>query len=552
MFYFNLIKDIKENISIIFVISKYVKIKKINNYFLGLCPFHLERNPSFYVDEKKKNFYCFGCKSSGDLIHFLMKIKNYNFKIALKYILENYKKFLKNDYCFNNYLSNISYNEYYLLNKLSVVYFKNNLYKNQTAIEYLKKRNVSSFLIKKFNIGFLDKNCKKFYDYLLLKDINTEVIKKSNLFYNIDNSINSIFSNRIIFSIYDSESNIVAFGGRAISENILAKYVNSKNGLFYQKKNFFFGLEYLKISYLDKDDFLLLSEGYFDFFALNSLGYRVISLLGSNINFDKIVSILFSYKCVIFCFDSDKQGINTFLNSLEFFFLNFSGKIFQVEFSFFKDPFLYYENNSAHLLLYEIKNKKDAFEFFIFYYFSNYYIIENSEYVFNKIFVILKIIFFRDYILYCKYLNYISSIFNLEIYKIEHFFNNFLNNIKEKKIIKNKSIIFSINDLEFFFCIINHNKLIKLVFSLKIFAFNLTFNFIDFLNKIFFLYFINGFVNFNLISESFIKNEIIKNTLKKIYEINYMNNYFICRAFVYEFFKFKTNRLKGKNEKKNS
>ncbi len=303
---------------IVNIISSKISIFRIGNYYKSFCPFHEEKNPSFIINKHKQYFYCFGCKSYGNVISFLMKINNYNFIDAIKELC-NINNISIENYNFN---CNINYD------KKRELYFKLTLNFNKIYIKslffnlninYIKKffisRNIDYKSIHNFSIGFswnilvnkfiynLNKKYKKFLFKLgfLIKDKNGNFLDR--------------LYNRIVFPIYDLKGNIIAFGGRCLFNNkFFCKYINSSNNIYFTKSKCLFNLFNI-IKNNNKLDKILVVEGYIDVIMLSKYGINYsVALLGSNISKYQIDILYFYTNKIIFCFDGDKSDYSFIKN----------------------------------------------------------------------------------------------------------------------------------------------------------------------------------------------------------------------------------------------
>ncbi|MGC8502826.1 DNA primase [Desulfurella sp.] len=298
----NLAQEIKNRLDIVDFISRYVNLKKIGSNYVGLCPFHSEKTPSFTVNKQKQFFHCFGCGESGDVITFYMKIENLEFKEAIKNLAlelgldadtldESTKK--------ENILLDI--------NKLACEFFQNKLKNSNLALKYLEKRQITRKTQELFQLGY-NPDDNSLLDFLLKK----YTIKQLNEVGIVSNSYN-IFGGRLMFSIHDEYGRIVGFAGRALHENQKAKYINTKETVLFSKQKILYGFDKAK-NYAK--DFLIVCEGYFDCIRLYQEGLQcACATMGTNLS-DYHIRLIKKYtNKIYFNFDTDEAGINAMLKN---------------------------------------------------------------------------------------------------------------------------------------------------------------------------------------------------------------------------------------------
>ncbi|MBR2069529.1 MAG: DNA primase [Candidatus Gastranaerophilales bacterium] len=257
------VEQIKNNLDIVDVISKYVMLKKTGRNFQGLCPFHNEKTPSFVVTPDKQIFKCFGCGEGGDVISFLMKINNQSFSEVIEEQAANFgielpKKNAKNALAYKHAKERI-YDCLDLANK----FFTKNLQSNQGALDYLKKRGIDDVAIGKFSLGLAPKGNNELKNYMTNLGFTIDELSKAGLVYEKDGAFYDRFKNRIIIPIKDVNSNTIAFGARAILEGQMPKYINSPESVVYNKSSVLFGLNRAKDAIKERDSVIFM-EGYFD------------------------------------------------------------------------------------------------------------------------------------------------------------------------------------------------------------------------------------------------------------------------------------------------
>lgn len=284
--------------------QKVVLTRKSGNY-VGLCPFHQEKTPSFTVNDSKRFFYCFGCKASGDVIKFVSNTSGLSYndsavKLATDFGIE-IPKLTKKQKEFYEESDEI----------LNILELANRFFKAQLTPEifnYLDKRNITEETIKEFSIGFAPRG-NKFEKFFYDKGITNLQLGKAGLIGKSANGeIYSLFSNRITIPIKNIYNKIVGFGGRVLGEG-LPKYLNSPETIIFQKSETLYG-EHKAISNSYKKNYSILVEGYFDVIALHQAGFsEAVASLGTSVTENHLHKLWRAGDEIILCLDGDNAGI---------------------------------------------------------------------------------------------------------------------------------------------------------------------------------------------------------------------------------------------------
>ena len=353
--------EIRLRLKVSQVVGKYVQLKKRGKEFVGLSPFKNEKTPSFTVNDEKGFYHCFSTGEHGNIFDFLMKVKSLRFGEAVKHLASEagmqIYKFTKYDK-----QKEERFNKYKKIIKEYHNYFQGELFnpQNNLALEYLKQRKLSIETIKKFKLGFVPKNndfFSKLSDSYLIDDI-----KLSGLYYlnEKDNKYIDRFNNRIIFPISNLSNDVIAFGGRAINKNYLAKYINSPETEFFKKGRQLFNLNLAKDERSLTDEVIIV-EGYMDVISLYSRGIRnVISNSGIALTENQIHLIWKFFSNPIICLDGDISGQNAANRIAErlFPFINEDNKIFFSILEEGKDPDDIIKDKGKDFFLKILENKK--------------------------------------------------------------------------------------------------------------------------------------------------------------------------------------------------
>ncbi len=310
-----LIDDIKNSNDIVDIISQYVTLKRSGRNFFGLCPFHREKTPSFSVSPDKQIFHCFGCGAGGNVIHFISKIENVDFRESLEILAERAGIALPTTDNTEDGKRQQLKEKVYQINKEAANYYHQELYKptSKLAQEYVKKRKLDNKTLKDYCIGYAPIN-SSLYKYLKEKNFTDEEILASDLVNKTQRGFIDRFRNRLIFPIQDVRNRYIAFGGRVL-DNSLPKYINSPENIVYSKARNLYGLNVAKNSKLDK---LLIVEGYMDVVSLHQRGIEnVVASCGTALT-EAQGRLLRKYaNKVIISYDSDSAGQAATLRGLE-------------------------------------------------------------------------------------------------------------------------------------------------------------------------------------------------------------------------------------------
>lgn len=311
-----LIDEIRNSNDIVDVISQYVVLKRSGRNFFGLCPFHKEKSPSFSVSPDKQIFHCFGCGVGGNVIHFVSKIENLDFKPTLELLAERSGitlPTLENGEDANRLKLK---EKVYQINKFTANYFHENLYK-PTAKEaqgYVKKRKLDNNTLKTFSIGF-STNFDELYKALKGQGFTDEEILASSLVSKSQKSqFYDKFKERLVFPIKDVQDRVIAFGGRVLDDS-KPKYINSPENIVYSKGRNLFGLNIAKKSGKDK---IIIVEGYMDAISLYQRGItNVVASLGTALT-EAQGRLLRKYASqVIIGYDADGAGQAATIRGME-------------------------------------------------------------------------------------------------------------------------------------------------------------------------------------------------------------------------------------------
>ena len=308
------IDELLSRVDLVDVIGARIELKRTGQRFSALCPFHDERSPSFSVNQDKQFYHCFGCKSSGNAIKFIMEFDRLDFPAAVKSLSESIGLKVPTE-------ENADTNQQQKKNRLYEIleeanlFYKTNLRehpKKQKAVAYLKRRRVTGEVARDFGLGYAPPGWNSLVAHLEQKEINLDEGTEAGVIGRKDNGhgFYDRFRDRVTFPILDIRGRVIGFGGRTLDDDGKPKYLNSPESLVFQKSNEIYGLyEARKRSH--RLDLIMVVEGYMDVVALsqNKIGFSVATL-GTSINSQQIKAIFRTAPSIVFCFDGDLAGRN--------------------------------------------------------------------------------------------------------------------------------------------------------------------------------------------------------------------------------------------------
>jgi len=301
------IEEIKEKADIISVVSDYVSLKKSGRYYMGNCPFHSEKTPSFFLYPETNTFHCFGCGKHGDSISFIMEMDSLDYVSTLKKLAEKFGIELEYDNSFNtNNKKNLD--KYYEINEFTARFYYKNMMENSVPKQYLSKRGINQKSINLFFIGYADENWKSLYNELKLKNMDIEIAEELGLIIKTKTGdYIDRFRNRIMFPILNTSKKIIGFGGRTIVDDS-AKYLNSPESVVFKKGDNLYALD--KIIENNIRNKILIVEGYMDVISLYQSGVNY-SVAGLGTAFTESQARLikrYFRNNVYLCYDGDNAG----------------------------------------------------------------------------------------------------------------------------------------------------------------------------------------------------------------------------------------------------
>lgn len=370
MFSEEVIQKVKEQNDIIDVISDTVRLKRTGRNYLGVCPFHHEKTPSFTVSRDKQIYKCFGCGAAGNVISFVMKTKNLTFPESVKFLAERVGIDIEESS--EKKAQKIKFDKMYNINVEAARYFFNNLRKNEKAYSYFKNRGIDDITMKRFGLGFATDGWHNLRNYLKTKGIKEEELLNLGLtIKSPKGSIYDRFRNRVIFPVFDYSGKVIGFGGRVLDDS-KPKYLNSPETPLFKKGIHLYGLNFAVKNNMDRA--VVIVEGYMDCISLHQHGItNVVATLGTALTEYQAKLLKRYVDRVIISFDADIAGQNATLRGLEILKKEgFDIRVLQVPQG--KDPdeyikangkeaFIKLIENALPLIDYRLKKSEDGINF---------------------------------------------------------------------------------------------------------------------------------------------------------------------------------------------
>ena len=311
------IEELTRRVDIVDLVGSYVQLKRKGRLYSGLCPFHSEKTPSFYVYPDTQSFYCFGCGAGGSAVSFMQKMDNISYTEAVKLLGERAGMPAPTEDDKTGRLRG----RILSMNKEAARFFhaclNSTVEEARQARAYWRRRGLDDKTIVKFGLGYAPDDGQALYQYLRDKGYNQQELDASGLFKRSQSGrIYCLFWKRVITPIFDLRGNVIAFGGRVLDDS-KPKYVNSPETLVYHKSDTVFALQLAKRSAARR---YVLCEGYMDVIPMQQAGIdTAVCACGTALTPDQVRLISQYAEEVILCYDSDEAGQKATLRSLELF-----------------------------------------------------------------------------------------------------------------------------------------------------------------------------------------------------------------------------------------
>jgi len=319
-----IIAQVLDRSDIVAVISSYLALKPAGRNFKGLCPFHHEKTPSFMVNPDKQIFHCFGCGAGGNVISFVMQQERMEFPEALRFLAAKAGVEVPENGARRDTRAPQLRQQLKKLNGLAAEYFHNQLLMDkgalaQSAREYLQSRGITLAAVKQFRLGFAPDKWSGLFEFLQKRDVPAAMMEKAGLIIaKTGGGFYDRFRKRIIFPIFDSKGESVAFGGRALpGDDDTAKYLNSPETPLYIKGEHLYGFNWAKES-VGREDAVVVVEGYMDFVIpfFSGVG-NIVASLGTALTTEQIRLIRRYTHNLVMLYDADPAGQMAMLRSLD-------------------------------------------------------------------------------------------------------------------------------------------------------------------------------------------------------------------------------------------
>ena len=313
------INEIRNRVSIVDVIGQYVKLHRSGSNYMGLCPFHNEKTPSFSVNENLKIYKCFGCQKGGNVYNFLQEYLHLTFPEAVKYLAKQCSIEIEDDYGDARYKEEEKKKQslYKLYKDAANTYYKI-LYSDLGAegLKYFRSRNLTDATIKKFGLGFAPNGYGYVYKIMKENGYDDSLLFESKLFGVKDDKPYDFFYNRVMFPLVDNYGNVVGFQSRTLDPDAKQrKYVNSNDSLIFNKSKFLYAFNYANKS---KEKYLILCEGNMDAITIHQAGFdNAVATMGTAFNPNQLYLIKRKTNKVYLCQDTDAAGIKAIVSSDE-------------------------------------------------------------------------------------------------------------------------------------------------------------------------------------------------------------------------------------------
>ena len=369
-----------DNIDIVSLVSEYVKLEKRGQNYLGLCPFHNEKTPSFTVSPEKKIAHCFGCGKGGNILQFVSLIENITYNQAIAKLGTRLGLDLESNdnkeasYDLNNEIDIMYYGHRLLADYYNYILL--NTKEAEDALKYLLERGLNEDVIKHFNLGYAPRDNNIALNFFYSNNINLDLMVEAGLLGKNDSGdYYDVFKDRVMFPIKNDQNQVVAFSGRTMStDKNVPKYYNTHETKIFEKRKVLYNFSDAR-SFIAKENEVILCEGYMDVIKAHQNGMKnTVALMGTNIDNNKLKELLSLVKKITLSLDNDEAGSkaqieigNRIIQTTDNVYkLKFSGAKDLDEFLTEKnsknidfDSEIYLKNNKDHFINYKIEYCKN-------------------------------------------------------------------------------------------------------------------------------------------------------------------------------------------------
>ncbi len=317
------IQQILGRIDVIDVVGGFVKLKKRGSNYIGLCPFHNEKTPSFTVSPSKELYKCFGCGKSGNSISFIMEHEKYSYVDALKWLANRYNIEIEETFQNDKQRQQMQVaDSLYIINAFAQQFFTKSLFETEegqdVGLAYFKERGFREDIIIKFQLGYSPEQRDAFTKEAIAKQYTPELLIKTGLVANRNDQLMDNYRGRVIFPIHNHSGKVLGFGARILKSNDKApKYINTPENEIYIKSKILYG-SYFARQAIDKADECLLVEGYTDVVSLHQAGIEnVVASGGTSLTPDQLRLIKKYTNNLTIIYDGDAAGVKAALRGLD-------------------------------------------------------------------------------------------------------------------------------------------------------------------------------------------------------------------------------------------
>lgn len=319
----NTIQQIQSRLDILDVVGGVVRLKRRGANYLGLCPFHNEKTPSFTVSPAKEIFKCFGCGKSGNTISFVMEHEKLSYVEALRWLANRYNIEVEETHSSPEQKQQLQTAEsLYIINQFAQRFFAEQLLETETGqdvgLSYLKERGFTLEIIKKFGIGYAPDARDLLAKKAIGNQFNPELLQKAGLVANRNEQLVDNYRDRIIFPVHNNSGKVIGFGARLIKSNDKApKYINTPENELYVKSKILYGTYFARHA-IDKADECLLVEGYTDVVSLHQAGIENVVASGGTALTQEQLRLIKKYtNNLTIIYDGDAAGVKAALRGLD-------------------------------------------------------------------------------------------------------------------------------------------------------------------------------------------------------------------------------------------
>ena len=369
-----------DNIDIVSLVSEYVKLEKRGQNYLGLCPFHNEKTPSFTVSPEKKIAHCFGCGKGGNIFQFVSLIENITYNQAIAKLGTRLGLDIESNdnkeasYDLNNELDIMYYGHRLLADYYNYILL--NTKEAEDSLKYLLDRGLSEDVIKHFNLGYAPRDNNIALNFFNSNKINLDLMVEAGLLGKNDNGdYYDVFKDRVMFPIKNNQNQVVAFSGRTMSsDKNVPKYYNTHETKIFEKRTVLYNFSDAR-SFIAKENEVILCEGYMDVIKAHQNGMKnAVALMGTNIDNNKLKEVLSLVKKITLSLDNDEAGSKAQIE-IGNRIIQTTDNVYKLKFSGAKDldEFLtekntknpdfdvenYLRNNKEHFINYKIEYYKN-------------------------------------------------------------------------------------------------------------------------------------------------------------------------------------------------